>query len=130
MNKKIIRLTEADIHKMVKNIVNEVIGHKELYSEWYDEQDYDGKTGEPGMVRSYDIGTYYDANAENDAKECGYDNLEDYLKYWFGEIKADCPWYWQKIGNGYGYHGNTIFKDGGVTCKEIYGQIMFDEDLM
>ena len=55
-------------------------------------------------------------------------DVADYLKYWFSEIKSECPWYWQKLGSGYGYHGNTIFYENGVTCKEIHGQIMFDED--
>lgn len=108
---------------------NRTIGHRELYSEWYDEEDYDGKTGEPGMVRSYDI-VYYDFDAEEDAKENGYDNIEDYLRFYFNEIKPDCPWYWKKKDGGYGFNGNTIFKEGGLTCKKIYEQIMFDEDLM
>lgn len=129
MAKKIIRLTEEDIHNLIRESVNKILLKEtnKLYNEWYEEEDYNGHTGEPGMIRSYDIGTYYDSNAEVDAKENGFDNLEDYLKYYFDEIKTECPWYWQKIGPGYGYHGNTIFKEGGIVCKEIYGQIMFDE---
>ena len=49
------------------------------------------------------------------------------MQYWFDEIKNECPWRWTKIGKGYGYNGTTIFREGGVVCKDIYGQIMVDE---
>lgn len=131
---KKIRLTESDIHNIVKRAVRRIIresdGRSMVYDEWLSEEDYDGHTGEPGMIRSYDIGTYYDSNAEKDARENGYEDVAKYLEDWFDEIQPDCPWYWQKIGPGYGYHGTTIFKRGGLTCKNIYGQIMFDEDIM
>lgn len=95
--------------------------------EWYQEEDYNGNIGEEGMVRSYDIGAYYDGNAEQDARENGFDNIEDWLRYYFDEIRQDCPWYWTKTGSSYGYNGETIFRDGQLVCKNIYGQIMFDE---
>lgn len=95
--------------------------------EWYAEEDYDGNVGEEGMIRSYDIGTYYVGQAEQDAQESGYDDVAEYLQYWFDEIKNECPWRWTKIGRGYGYNGTTIFREGGVVCKDIYGQIMVDE---
>ena len=37
---------------------------------------------------------------------------------------------WQKIGSGYGYNGDTIFQNGGIVCKDIFGQIMIDEYLI
>lgn len=124
---KRIQLTENDLRYIVSNCVRKVIRENELYDEWYEQEDYDGHTGEPGMVKSYDIGTYYIDRAENDAKECGYDEVDDYLKFWFSEIQPECPWYWQKIGSGYGFNGTTIFRLGGIVCKDIYGQIMVDE---
>lgn len=131
---KKIRLTESDIYSIVKRAVRRIIketnGRSMVYDEWLSEEDYDGHTGEPGMIRSYDIGTYYDSNAEKDARENGYEDVAKYLEDWFDEIRPDCPWYWQKIGPGYGYHGTTIFERGGLVCKNIYGQIMFDEDIM
>ena len=69
MKRKLIRLTESDLHKIVKESVKKLFEMNELYSEWYDEEDYNGQTGEEGMIRSYDIGTYYDSQAEEDAKE-------------------------------------------------------------
>ena len=129
--KRKIRLTEQDLKNLVSKSVRTVLReHSMAYDEWLSEEDYDGHTGKKGMIRSYHIGTYYDANAEEDAKENGYDNLAKYLEDWFDEIQPECPWYWTKIGPGYGYHGTTIFKRGGLTCKNIYGQIMFDEDFM
>lgn len=123
---------ESKIRQMVKEsikrFVNEATLVPDAYNEWYQEEDYDGNTGKEGMVRSYDIGGYYMHNAENDAKECGFDDVAKYLHYWFNEIKPECPWYWQKLGSGYGFHGKTIFQDGGLVCKEIYDQIMFDEE--
>lgn len=161
MKRKIIKLTEQDLHNIINESVIRILKESDewdaflqqdddipdnvefddnediadtdgndLYQEWYDQEDYNGKTGEPGMIRSYDIGTYYMSQAEEDAKESGYDDVADYLSYWFNEIKNECPWYWQKIGPGYGYNGNTIFKEGGLVCKDICDQIMFDEYLL
>ena len=128
MKKQIIRLTESDLHHIIKESVKRVLVEtNELYDEWYEEEDYDGHTGEEGMVRSYNIGTYYIDQAEEDAKENGYDDVADYLEYWFSEIQPDCPWYWTKVGSGYGYNGDTIFVNDGIVCKDIYGQIMVDE---
>jgi hypothetical protein len=54
--------------------------------------------------------------------------LEDYLKYWWNEISCEpLPFTWQKLGNGYSYHGNEITRVGNVVFKEIYGQLMVDE---
>lgn len=100
---------------------------RENIEDWYAEEDYNGNTGNKGEVRSYNVGYISAENAEADAQEYGYQNLADYLKYLFNEIQPECPWTWQKLGNGYGYHGNIIFDENGVVCKEIYGQIMFDE---
>lgn len=100
---------------------------RENIEDWYAEEDYNGQTGEEGEVKSYDIGSYYLGNAERDAEENGYDDVAEWLKNWFFEIQVDCPWYWQKMGSGYGYNGDTIFEENGVVCKDIYGQLMFDE---
>lgn len=126
--KRIIRLTESDLHNVIRRSVMKVLNEdNELYNEWYDEEDYDGNTGEQGMIRSYDIGTYYMDSAERDAEESGFDDVADYLQYWFDEIKPDCPWHWTKAGSGYGHNGTTVFRNDGVVCKDIYGQIMVDE---
>ena len=114
---------KESVSKAIKKILKENLYNDEFYSE----EDYNGNTGEPGMVKSYDIGTYYLSQAEEDAKENGYDDVAEYLDYWFNEIKQECPWYWQKIGSGYGYNGNTIFKNGQVVCKDIFDQIIIDE---
>lgn len=98
-----------------------------LRNEFYSEEDYNGNVGEEGMVKSYDIGAYYVGQAEQDAQESGFNDVAEYLQYWFEEIQPDCPWYWQKVGSGYGYNGDTIFKNGGIVCKDIFGQIMIDE---
>ena len=136
MKRKLIRLTESDLHRMIRSTVNRIlredVGYNGINDEWYQEEDYNGNVGEKGMIRSYEIGMYYDSNAEQDAKENGYDNLADYLRYYFDEIRPECPWYWTKIGNGYGFNGDTIFSEavpngGTVVCKNIYGQIVFDE---
>ena len=127
-----IRLSEAELkgilHEGVARALRNIMEMNELYSDWYDEEDYSGNIGEEGMVRSYDIGTYYVDQAEEDAMENGYgDDVAGYLEYWFSEIQSDCPWYWQKVGSGYGYNGKTIFSNDGIVCKDIFGQIMVDE---
>ena len=128
---KQIKLSESELKDFLRESVIKSLRSlremNELYQDWYDEEDYDGNVGEEGMIRSYDIGTYYVGQAEEDARENGYDDVADYLEYWFSEIQSECPWYWQKVGSGYGYNGTTIFKNDGIVCKDIYGQIMVDE---
>ena len=53
-----------------------------------------GNQGEEGMVKSYDIGYYDVSNAEEDAEKEGMP-LDEYLIYWFNEIKQECPFTWQ-----------------------------------
>ena len=129
MAKRIIRLTESELKNMIGNSVMRILkeGGNLVYDEWYGEEDYNGHVGEKGMIRSYDIGTYYADQAEQDAQESGYNDVAEYLKYWFDEIKSECPWEWTKIGQGYGYNGSTIFSEDGVVFKDIYGQIKIDE---
>ena len=102
MAKKLIRLTESELKNIIGKSVMRILkeGGNLVYDEWYGEEDYNGNVGEKGMIRSYDIGTYYDSQAEQDAKENGYDDVAEYLRYWFNEIKPECPWEWTRIGNG------------------------------
>lgn len=96
--------------------------------DFYKEEDDRGEYGEPGMVKSYDIG--WNNSVENFEKEASEEgmSLEDYLKYWWNEISCEpLPFTWQKLGNGYTYHGNEITRVGNVVFKEIYGQLMVDE---
>lgn len=96
--------------------------------DFYKEEDDRGEYGEPGMVKSYDIG--WNNSVENFEKEASEEgmSLEDYLKYWWNEISCEpIPFTWQKLGNGYSYHGNEITRVGNVVFKEIYGQLMVDE---
>ena len=129
-SKKSINITESELLNIVSESVKRSIAKRlnesnELYDEWYEEEDYDGKTGEPGLIRSYDIGTYYTNQAEEDAEENGFNSLEEYLLHWFNEIKTDCPWYWtQKSGGNY----KTLAQEDGVVIKELPGdQIVVDE---
>ena len=126
MNKKIIRLTESDLHNIINRSIKKII-KENMNDEFYNEEDYDGNVGRKGMVKSYDIGYYTVDQAKQDAQENGYDNLSDYLKFWFNEIQQECPWTWEKLGNGYGFNGKTIFDENGVRCKDIFGQIIIDE---
>ena len=97
--------------------------------DFYSVEDYKGRTGEPGQVRSYDMGYITTANAEVEAKEMGL-SLEEYLEMLWDEASYDAPWVWETLGSGYGHHGDILFRkpyDGGeLRCKEIFDQIMFD----
>lgn len=100
-------------------------------NDWYAEEDYDGNTGKPGMVRSYHTGDLYLANAEMAAEEEGYRDVAEYLRYWASECLPECPWYWIPKKSGYGHNGKALFEDddivdGHLVCKEIYDQVMFD----
>ena len=78
-----IKLTESQLHKIIRKSFLQIIkesNNKDFYDEdFYSEEDFNGNTGEPGMVRSYDIGYMTISNAERDAEECGYDNVEDFF---------------------------------------------------
>lgn len=81
-------------------------------------------------VKSYDIGYYSVSQAEEDAKECGFKNVGDYLLYWFNEINDGTLEYTiQELKNTYGYMGGTLAKQGNIRIKDIYGQIMVDEEI-
>ena len=129
--KKIIRLTEGDLNRIIRNSIKRIIRESNDYyntsiDDFYSKEDNDGNQGEEGMVKSYDIGYYDVSNAEEDAEKEGMP-LDEYLKYWFSEIQPECPFTWKRLGGGYGHNGDTIAKDGNVVIKDIYGQIMIDE---
>ena len=123
--RRTIRLTERELKHMISESVRRILREDEY--DWYDEEDFDGNTGEEGQIRSYDVGYYTIDQAEQDAQENGYNDVAEYLKYWFSEVQPECPWTWQDTGGGYGYNGDTVFEEEGVVCKDIYGQLMFDE---
>lgn len=108
-----------------RNKLNGVINESNN-SVFYSEEDSEGKTGRPGMVKSYDIGMDYVSNLENEAEEEGM-SLEDYLKTWWNEVSGDIPFTWQETKGGYGHNGKTILKLGDVVFKDIFGQLIVDE---
>ena len=123
---KKIRLTESQFNRLIKETVRNILKENECV-DFYSEEDEFGNVGEPGMVKSYNIGYYSVDNAMLDAKEFGYENLQDYLKFWWNEVSDDIPFTWEKLGSGYGYHGTTLLRLVNVVFKEIYEQIMVDE---
>ena len=124
-NKKVVRLTEIQLHNIIAESVKRVL-REGIENDFYSEPDMDGRTGKPGMVKSYEMGHSYVSDYEMAAEEQGV-SLEDYLKYTWEDISNETPFTWQKLGNGYGYHGDTILKLGNVVFKDIYGQLMVDE---
>ena len=124
--KQIVRLTEGDLHRVIKESVRRVL-REEAVEDFYNEEDSNGNFGEPGMVKSYEIGYATVDNMELHAEEMGYENLEDFLKFWWEEIGYDCPFTWQRLGQGYGFNGTTLVQIGNVKIKKIWDQIMVDE---
>ena len=126
-----IRLNDAELKALLRESVvgalSRIVENRGSSQDWYAEEDYDGNVGQDGMIRSYNIGTYYVDQAEVDDKDCGYDDVAEYLKYWFSEIQMECPWYWVEERSGYGHNGSTICEFGNVRIKDIFGQIMVDE---
>lgn len=81
-------------------------------------------------VKSYEIGYYCTAQAEEDAKENGYTNVGEWLLAWFNEINDGTLEYTiQELKNTYGYMGDTLAKQGNIHIKDIFGQIMIDEEI-
>ena len=78
-------------------------------TDFYSQVDQNGKTGQPGQVKSYDCGYITTSNAELEAKEAGYNSLEEYLRTWWDEVSPELPFTWETLGGGYGFHGTTIF---------------------
>lgn len=130
MKKKVIRLTEGDLHRIVKESVKRALKESQYNSaidDFYSEEDSMGNQGEVGMVKSYEIGYDSVSNFEYEAEEEGM-SLEEYIKYWWDEISSDgVPFEWQRLGSGYGFNGTTILRDGNVVFKDIYGQLIIDE---
>ena len=56
---------------MKKNII------KESLNNFYSEEDSNGKIGQVGQVKSYDCGYMTEPNEEVDAKESGYQSIEE-----------------------------------------------------
>lgn len=128
--KRKVRLTEGDLHKIIRKSVKRILKEsleQDALDEFYSEEDDNGNQGEEGQVKSYDVGNLNITNLEEEAEEEGM-SLEDYLKYWWSEISVEyVPFTWETLGSGYGFHGNTITTVGNVVFKEIYGQVMVDE---
>lgn len=98
------------------------------FVDFYAEEDSLGRTGEDGMVKSYDIGWNNNIdNWEESAREEGM-SLEDFLQRWWNETGYEGREFtWQRLGKGDGHHGDTILKLGNVVFKDIDGQLMIDE---
>lgn len=123
--KKSVRLTESQVRRIVAESVRRIIS--ENSDGFYSEEDDNGKTGEPGMVKSYDIGYYTVDNLKNDAEEEGM-TVEEYLKMWWDETGYEGRSFtWERLGAGYGYHGDTLLRYGNVIFKDIFGQLIVDE---
>ena len=61
--KKILRLTEGDLHRIIKNSVKRIIRESDEYydtssDDFYSEEDNYGNQGEEGMVKSGGLATY------------------------------------------------------------------------
>lgn len=115
-----------DMRKMLNrmNLIQEEFNGS--VPEFYQEEDSVGKIGEPGQVKSYRTDMTVD-NVRHEAEEEGM-SLEEFLKSWWNEVSNEpMEFVWQKLGNGYGYHGNEILRIGSVVFKDIYGQLMIDE---
>lgn len=125
--KKVIRITGSDICNMVMESVITYLEESLGQDDFFNEEDSNGNYGQPGQVKSYDIGYYSTANAEEDARQSGFDSLEEYLTFWWREVGPEVPFTWQTLGGGYGFHGDTIAQIGNVCIKAIYDQIMVDE---
>lgn len=125
--KKVIRITGSDICNMVMESVITYLEESLGQDDFFNEEDSNGNYGQPGQVKSYDIGYYSTANAEEDARQNGFDNLGDYLAFWWKEVGSEVPFTWQTLGSGYGFNGKTIAQMGNVQIKEIFDQIMVDE---
>ena len=62
----------------------------------------------------------------------GYPNVGEWLLDWFNEINDGTVEYTiQEIKNTYGYMGlsSALQNKGNIRIKDIYGQIMVDEEI-
>ena len=93
-------------------------------NEWYREEDISGEHGRRGMFRTYDTDGYTLADAINDAKNEGFDSLEEYLEDFADNLHGE--WCW---GSDRDYTGGykVIAKFNNWIVKEWNGQLIFDE---
>ena len=81
-------------------------------------------------VKSYEIGYYNTEQAKVDAAMNGYSSVGDWLLDWFNEINDGTLEYTiQELKNTYGYMGGTLAEQGNIRIKDIFGQIMVDEEI-
>ena len=118
-------ITESQLRQIVKESVKKVL--RESVEDFYAEEDEFGNVGEEGMVKSYNVGGLDNiANWEEEASTEGI-TLEQYLKFWWENAGYENPFTWERLGHGYGFHGDTILRLGNVVFKDIYGQLMINE---
>ena len=84
MNKKLIRLTESDLHRIVKESVNRILREGEKYHNASPKElldtDYEGVSPEEyNMLRKYDKGM--NVKMVNNGGYYGNPKLDSYLKY-------------------------------------------------
>lgn len=126
---KVYRMTESDLHGIISNTVKKYLKENVgiASDEWYNEEDINGRVGQPGMIKSYDVGYMTVDNIEVEAEEAGYSSVEEYLRFWWENVASECTFEWIPRQGGYGHNGTTIVQIGNVVFKDIYGQIMVDE---
>lgn len=118
-------ITESQLRQIVKESIKRVL--RESVEDFYAEEDEFGNVGEEGMVKSYNVGGLDNiANWEEEASTEGI-TLEQYLKFWWENAGYESPFTWERLGPGYGFHGDTLLRLGNVVFKDIYGQLMIDE---
>lgn len=127
-----VELNESQLRRIIKETVHNILYNN--VDAFYDEEDSEGNVGQPGQVRSYDLGNgWYIDNLKQEAEEEGIP-LEEYLETWFREVNdGTMQFTWETLGSGYGYHGDEIcsfenkITGGEVVFIDVYDQIMCHE---
>lgn len=133
MKKQLIRLTESDLHKIVKESVKKII--KEFGSfdinDWYNTEDMGGYTGERGMFKLYNTGDWSVEEAEQQVREEGI-TLEELFKECIdgwereGGLSKILDFSWFSDSDFIG-GSRDIFRYKNFVVKEWEGEIYFTE---
>lgn len=130
IKESVIQILKEELGDPVQSDGQDYEGHWDSTEEedaFYSEEDINGNTGSPGMIKSYDIGYWTVDQLEQDAAENNM-SPEDFLKLWWENVgNNEIPFQWTEQRSGYGFNGDTLLDLNNVKFKDIHGQIMIDE---
>lgn len=88
--------------------------------EFYNQKDANGEFGGSGMMKLYNLDLTVGQGLD-EAVECGYDNLGDYMMMVYEDLKERDDFTWVRAKAVPKNSDKIIFVNGNIICREISG---------